>query len=427
MKKTASTPIKALPLLIGTALIGLFIYGCIKSVSPPPAAPPKVTEGDKLLKGIRAYEAKRYEDAANLLRDLIASHPGSPLLMEAQWHLARTYLASGERDLAKRELSLFLRNYRNNAYEDKARLFLSQMELESAKTIAVSWSPVRTPRWKTVKRPPDAPEVNTILLEIPDEQLERLWSATVSIPLDDPLYQWIDSVQKAGFRVILKTALRTMPWATAQHPDWRDQRYDPQKQSFVTTEKLDLFHPEVKKMLRTIYQRIARYPIEGIYIDEIAYRSDEGWTPAAQTLYQNLFSEKLDPASLFIRTDSEPSPPELFHFAGIKSRYLAKLLTDIQKAIRLERPHVNLGIGIPYILFVDPATGLMDHSLDYLELKQTPFDFYVMTSAETWNEDTYESILKYGKTETIWFQLTPGQNLSKALAAPIQGVILHDS
>jgi len=412
-----------------------WVHGCITTTptSPSSSAQPKDSETDQFTRGISAFESGRYHDAAVLFRNIIGSYPGSSFLMEAQWHLAKSYIEMGRKDLAARELNLFLENYRLSRYEEQARLFQFQLASSSKKTIATVWSPDVIPQLKSKIINLNYPGINTILLEIPDDQLRKIAFSSVAPLSDDPLYEWINSVRREKFRVLVKIPFRTMNWAVLSRPDWRDQKYDIQEGILKTTDSLDLFQPEVKEMLLALCRNIAVYPIDGIYIDQIAYRMEEGWTPSAERLYQDLFSEKLQLAHVFKtswdapllnQNENDPTSVQFWRFAGFKSRYLADLLTDIHMSVQKVSPNLSFGMSLPEVLLVNPREGFVQSSLDFLQLKEARFDFFVVTKRETAREKLYELIQKYGAVEDIWFEWDHQEGTFPSGQIPIQGIVV---
>jgi hypothetical protein len=305
--------------------------------------------------------------------------------MEAQWHLARSVVATGEKDEAKKELHRFLDKYHGSPYEEEARILLNQQELRVAKSVSVIWAPEKTTQLKDLLLRFPNVTINTVLLEISDKQLKKsVQAATASLP-NDPLFNWIDLANKMGLRVFLITPFRS-------------------------TAESDIFNSDVKKRLLLFYHDIARYPLNGIYVNEIAYGVKEGWTPNAIAAYEALFLEQPKTTSL--------------RFVGFRSRHITQLLNEIWDEIQLVSPEIEFGIGVPEILLMDPAKGLLETSLDYLELKEAAFDFYVVASVGSGAQRVSESLLKYGRLDKIWFNRTRKETISSLLEMPIQGIIV---
>ena len=318
----------------------------------------------------------------------------------------------GPTGVEDKEIDRFIKDVR--AHKEDAPQPPRQQDSVVAKSVAVIWAPERTPLLQdvllrfAVAGPLSQVTINTVLLELSDKQLKKSAQAASNSLTNDPLLGWIVSAQKMGFRVFLTTPFRFTT------------RYAEKTVTGGTTsagEDADIFSPEVKKGILSFYRNIARYPLNGIYVNQIAYGMKEGITPYAVATYQDAFSEKLE-------ARQNATSHSLWRFAGLKSRHITKVLNDIWAEIHMASPEMEFGIGIPEILLMDPAKGLLETSLDYLELKEAQFDFYVVASLGAGVQKVSESLLKYGKLERVWFHRTRKETIVSLLEMPIQGVIV---
>lgn len=285
-----------------------------------------------------------------------------------------------------------------------------QQNLAPPKSVAVIWSPEKTPFLKDLlPRYASNITINTVLLALSEKQLKKSAQVTSNSLKNDPLFGWIDSAQKMGFRVFLITPFRL---ATG---------YSEIAVTGSSGAEVDIFSPEAKKGLLSFYRDIARYPLNGVYVTDISYGMKEGFTPHGIATYQDAFSEKLASRP---NLNSPLNSPWLWRFAGLKSRHLTKLLNAIWAEIQLGAPEMEFGINVPEILLIDPTKGLMETSLDYLELKEAQFDFYAVDSMGSGAQRVSELLLKYGKLEKVWFHRTRKETIVSLLEMPIQGVIV---
>ncbi len=291
-------------------------------------------------------------------------------------------------------------------YGKDARQLPHQQDLAPPKSVALIWPPEKTPFLKDLlPRYASNITINTVLLSLSEKQLKKSAQVTSNSLKNDPLFGWIDLAQKMGFRVFLITPFR---FATG---------YSEIAVTGSASAEVDIFSPEAKKGLLSFYRDIARYPFNGVYVTDISYGMKEGFTPYGIAAYQHDFSETLA---------SRPhlNSPSLWRFAGLKSRHLTKLLNAVWAEIQLGAPEMEFGINVPEILLIDPTKGLMETSLDYLELKEAQFDFYAVDSLASGAQRVSELLLKYGRLEKVWFQRTRKETIVGLLEMPIQGVIV---
>lgn len=363
-----------------------FLSACL---GPVTRSLPEDQQGrGELVEGIRSFEAGRYPQARERFLRIIASYPGSPLLEEAQWLLAKSYEAAGEKEPAIREFHLYLRNYPNSAHEEEAHAFLFRLEQSDRRTIAVTWSPASGRTLEESLRRFKKWGANAVVVPVAENGAEGsgLYFRSVGAPLvGDRLPEWAETAHRLGYRLIAKMPLREMRWAALARPEWQDGKFDPERGVVRPIEKLDLFRPEVKEWLRSLYRDLASYPIDGIYVDDLAYPIDEGWSASAVRQYERLFSESPGPNEwIEAKGGRVPDgarrggrPPEFWHWVGWRSRHATDLLKELQETVHSVHPGTEWGIGLPETLLADPMKALEETSLDLLDVRRSQTAFYL--------------------------------------------------
>lgn len=421
--------------ILFSLLLMTILSGCIR----PPTRSDRIDEQGwtEMVEGIRSFEASRYSEAKRRFLKIIESHPGSPLLSEAQWLLARTYDAGGEKTEAIRELQFFLKNYPKSLHEEEAHFLLSRLEQTDQKIIAVIWSPLSGWEMEDYLRA-FRRRANTVIIPVFNNGPGRsgvFFQASDAPLLADRLRAWTETAHRMGFRVMAAMPIREMRWATAAHPEWRDDRYDPHQETLHPIEKLDLFNTEVKERVSQLYQELARYPIDGVYITDLSYGTEEGWTPFATRLYESLFSESIDPGSVVAgsigrtKEGREGREPRFWHWVGWRSRFLSDFVKDLQTEIRPRRPDMLWGAALPEMVLTHPVKGLAETSIDLLDLKRAENDFYLIfpQSSPGGVQLLLDTISKYAiRPQEVWLQPTSTDraSLAEAMKSPFQGLIL---
>ncbi|MEK7702800.1 MAG: tetratricopeptide repeat protein, partial [Nitrospirota bacterium] len=417
------------------------IGGCGRVIPPPPTAPslpiarPPTSDSrstDQLIKGIRTYQDGRYTDASKLFSQLITSKPSAPLLMEARWHLAKSYAAAGKKDLASEELARFLDIYPNSPYEDEARSMLNRQEppVSTGKVIALIWAAETAQKLTGLLPKFSDVVVDTVILEVSNRQLIKSAQTASQSIANDPLSTWINEAKNAGLRVFLSVPLRIPVHTPSHRSDDLDQKSRSKGLFETRREELDLFDPQVRKEVLLFYRNIARYPLDGVYLNKIAYAPEEGRTPYAIASYQDFFSETLDVERLLgKKEDARATKPRLasskkWRFKGLKSRYLADLLRQIHVNVNSVNSRIEFGIEIPEVLLIDPQQGLLETALDYMELRDSVFDFHVIATSGANRRRVLESLSKYGGGDRVWFSRAQGETFASLMLLPIQGVMM---
>lgn len=414
--------------------IGFLLIGC---VPPQVSHPPDDPAWNDLVAGVRSYEKGGYVDAIRQFHHMIEAYPGSPLLGEAQWLLAKSHHATQERRLAVRGLRDFLRNYPGSAHEEEARALLIQLEQSGQKTIAVYWVPSLQETFEDRVGAFQRRGINTMMVRVFDNTPGRsglFFKGGAAPLLEDRLGEWIQTAHRAGLRLVVEAPLREMAWATQSHPDWRDRRYDAKRKKLDAIDRLDLFNKEVRRMILQLYRDLSGYPVDGIYIRDIYYGMEEGWTPSALQLYQDRFSETLDPDRVFGAQKSKSAPypdvPSFWRWVGWRSRFISDFLKEIRREAQSEHPHIEWGLEFPPSLILHPLKGLAEFSGDLLELKQSQFDFYLLTPGSS-GPFSLGALLKtfpqYAlRPEQVWMRL-PTSGVDSFLTAfsktPLQGLV----
>lgn len=423
--------------LIMGLFLTVFLSGCIRPTTRPEPIDEK--GWSELVEGIRSFESGRYPEARRRFLEIIEAYPGSPLLSEAQWLLARTYDAAGEKPAAIRELHFFLKNYPKSLHDEEAHFLLSRLEQPDQKTIAIVWSPLSGRPLEDHLRP-YLRKANTVIVPVFSNAPGKsgvFFNASGAPLLADRLPEWIEIAHQRGFRIMAAMPVREMRWATQSHSDWRDRKYDSKQGTVEAIDKLDLFNPDVKQMVAQLYRDLAQYPIDGIYIEDLSYGIEEGWTPSAVRLYESLFSESIDPGSIVAgsigRTgegsDREGRAPQFWHWVGWRSRFLSGFVKELQAESRPRRPEMQWGAALPAVVLTHPVKGLSEISIDLLDLKSAESNLYLIFTQSNPGgvPSLLETISKYAiRPQEVWLQATSMNraSLTEAMKSPVQGIIL---
>lgn len=407
----------------------LFLSGCLRPIGRPSST--AGPEWADLVEGTRLYENRNYSEAAQVFLKMIGDYPGTPLLAEAQWLLAKSYDASGKKEAAVEELRIFLKNFPGSSHLEEADSLLFRLENSSKKVVAAYWFPsaqkLDDDRFDTFKRE----GINAVIIAGLSDSPERS-ARPDRARLQEGLEASIQAARLAGLQVIVRIPLREMTSLARSRPEWSDRQFDRNTKQFHLTVRPDLFNAEVREALLRTFRDLALYPIDGIYVDAFTYSIDEGWTSSASDLYQNLFFERADPLRFLsepIRSGGEdrshPAASQFWHWVGWRSRFINDLLKDLQKELESVRPGIRFGVGLPEMALLNPVRGLAELSVDFLELKRSKFDFYLVSRSEMSAPALFDILSRYAVSpREIWLQARSGKELSPDfLRSPFQGFV----
>ena len=198
---------------------------------------------------------------------------------------------------------------------------------------------------------------------------------------------------------ILKLAhrrgLKVVAWMTTRYADYgredelelRAMSWDFEKKQTVPARGYCPLLPEVHDRLSAVYSDLARYPIDGVLIqDDLVYRHLEGMNPRARALYEQATGRKADP-DLFFKQATKIGPgryrvgqyTEEFHkWRRWQNAGLVLLAERLRNQVQAVRPGTPVGINIYYETVTAPDNAMTWFAQDMEALLQSNLDFYAL-------------------------------------------------
>ena len=431
----------------------LLVDGCARPTLPePPSTPPRLSLShqaqSRLLKDAREHlEQDRPRTAARLLRNLIDSHPNSPILLDVRWTLAQAYEASEDMHAAVDEYRSIVRaapasSSDQRPYAEKAERRRAVLEpgLEPGLGLSknlnlIQISPAHLPpyadRSAWLKSLGQA-GITTLVVDIgtkspplpgsthgtsgasledneqpptPAGVYFRTKWATV---IDDSIDQVTPVAHEHGLAVYAAVTLRRMNWLEPPG-GWADRTYDPAERQVRRSNLLDLFHPGFQEYLTGLLTDLADTGIDGL-----VFRADapmgptHGFSPFALDRFADGFGIHLDPASLFPAADQKqcappnsktarwcqmPSdyPPEFWRWTGWKARERLKVMDRLRQAMRQHSPKLKFAIEVHPEAIHHPVEALVWYSEDLLEAKRARFDYVIARTDKPFTTHTLKA------------------------------------
>lgn len=187
--------------------------------------------------------------------------------------------------------------------------------------------------------------------------------------------------------------LKVFAWANTLSTDLGDEtdlygrRFDLNDNEVVSIDKLDPFHPEVRRRLTILFQDLARYDLDGIlFQDDLVLRHTEGFSAAGLAAYLKYAGRLPNPDDFYqdlavtgkgkVRVGSYS--PDFHEWARWKCLSLMELGTALRDAVRQVNPRIKVAINLPYEILSNPAGALAWFSLDFSMAQKTGFDYLAL-------------------------------------------------
>jgi biofilm PGA synthesis lipoprotein PgaB len=203
--------------------------------------------------------------------------------------------------------------------------------------------------------------------------------------VEDILSGLIPLAHAGGLKVF--AWMTTLSTSLGPSPDLMGRRYDLATGKIVPTDRLDPFHPEVRRRLLALFRDLGRYPLDGILLqNDLVLIHTDGFSEAAKAAYRLNCGRTPDPEDFF--SDRETTPggavrvrkysKAFGEWAGWKSDCLEHLAADLQTAARLENPHLPVVPNLSYETLSRPEAAIDWFSQD-LDLYSGVFDYVAVT------------------------------------------------
>jgi poly-beta-1,6-N-acetyl-D-glucosamine N-deacetylase len=197
--------------------------------------------------------------------------------------------------------------------------------------------------------------------------------------VDDILPELIPRARAAGLRVFAWMSTLSLPLEAPW--DLRGRRYDLVRGEIVAGERLDLFHPEVRRRLLTLFRDLGRYDLDGILLqDDLVLRHTEGYSAAAMGAYSLSSGRFPDPVDFY--ADRHPGSPQVrsyspafWDWARWRNRALLQMAADLRTAARQTNPRLLVAVNLMYEALSNPQGALAWLAQDFEATRDAGFDY----------------------------------------------------
>ena len=153
-------------------------------------------------------------------------------------------------------------------------------------------------------------------------------------------------------------------WLITRNYDWLEtnELYDTgfENGERLKIRKLDLFNPEVRKLVIEVFRSLVEVGVEGILIqDDLSIKSDEGFSSRGMKTFSD---ESKVPAKEKLMMDS--GSPYNLKWIKIKKRILNEFLADIVRECKSLNPDIKIGVNVFYEAAIQERNSSEWHSQD---------------------------------------------------------------
>lgn len=194
----------------------------------------------------------------------------------------------------------------------------------------------------------------------------------------DALTPFLEAAHRRGLRVIA--------WMTSRYADYGGgssegrgcMKWDPAA-GLSSSRGWSALLPEVADRLALIYTDLARYPIDGVLIqDDLVLRHTEDMNPRVRELYQAETGRSAEPQDLFVnegrgRVGYRSGFPEWRRW---QNRKLVALAERLRAAVQSRRPRTPVGLNLYYENITAPDKALTWYAQDMDAALASNLDFY---------------------------------------------------
>ncbi len=189
---------------------------------------------------------------------------------------------------------------------------------------------------------------------------------------------------KTRMKIYVTVSTRRDAEVLRTHPQWEDRRYDLESGSLKTDDALDLFRPEVVTHLVNTVRSIARFTVDGIFLDEdFTYEETDGMSREVFAAYQRKYTKEPVPKKLFKNVERKGASyhataygEEFENLMSMKLERLGEVFKAIKDASRSENKDVKFGVPLRFSGYENILGTLPHYTRLVRTFKRVEPDYY---------------------------------------------------
>ena len=295
-----------------------------------------------LWEGQNAYKDDHFALAAKIFQDVIANHPGSPYLMEAQWMLGQTYEHQGMWKRALMEYESLLINFPQNPYTVEARLRIEILreavyhkEKDKDYPVLFGTEILNVRPFALRMRHYRAKGFNTLIVYTDLRGKDEMVKRTMRL---------ISIAHREGFYVL----------------------------AHVQINPLDLFDQNIQTELKRQFINVAVSGMDGVLFEGLAPVPGERLPKKVMEEFLRHFEIKSNLESIL------EDPAVYWRWIGWRNREMMRILKDAIDPILKTKTTFYWGMVFPFEAITVPHKAAARWGLDLLEAKRHGVDYFII-------------------------------------------------
>lgn len=208
-------------------------------------------------------------------------------------------------------------------------------------------------------------------IAMPDSTTGVYYSTTHAPVIDDVLAKVTEITHSHGMKLYAWMTTRYAIYGASD--DMLDKEYTLSKGEEVQVKKLDLFNPRALKHLESLYEDLAKYPIDGVlFQDDFIIKHMEGFGTSAKLEYMFNFKKVLDPKKMYAEIELKPTgkveriryTEEFYNWASWKNDRLAFVAQKLIHVLKAKNPKIKTVFNAYYEVFRKPQNAFAWQSIN---------------------------------------------------------------
>ncbi len=239
--------------------------------------------------------------------------------------------------------------------------------------------------------------VNTVILRVFHNPGDRflevahphgdrgVYFRTEALPVvDDVLFPIIVLAHQNNLKLFAWMTTRYADYGSEEETDFRCQAFDFAAGKTVPARGQSVLLPEVQERLLAVYRDLARYPIDGLLLqDDLMLRHHEDWNPRVVALYLQTTGQVAEPKLFYQGVHPQPNgkyrvdhyTPEFWQWTRWKRDRLLELAGRLRETVQAERPGIPVGVNLYYETAARPEEALAWFSQELSAAAAGNFEF----------------------------------------------------